>query len=408
MSLIKILFLTTQLPYPPNSGGTVKSWNYVNHLSKKNELHVGCLLKNDDSKHEKSFQENIQLKSYFSTALEIGRSPLNLLKSYFQSPCLNAFRNYSKKFAEQVIKSAQLVDIIVVDHYEVFQYVPQHFSGKVVMHTHNAEFMLWQRMSELSINPIKKIILKIEANRVKKYEKEIFESSDLIFSTPSDIELYYKQGFNTTKHHVTFHLGNDKLLDLQDLNFNETENAISFMGTLCWEPNIDGLVWFIKEVWPLVKEINPEVIFYIMGKSPDDRIIKAINHDSNIILTGFVKELDTYLKKTRAYIAPLRFGSGMKVKVLEGLYRGVPTVATTVAAEGLEVKNKCDIFINDEPIAFAKSCLELLNNESKWNQFRDNSRKIAQERYTWKDLFHRMDESMKTLSQRNSNCCQGS
>lgn len=393
-----ILFLTTQLPYPPNSGGTVKSWNYVKHLSKSNELIVGSLLKDEDQKHEKVFQENIDLSDYFSERVNIPRSPLNLILSYFTAPCLNIFRNRSFAFAEKVEKLAKSVDFIIVDHYEVFQFVPKGFKGKVIMHTHNAEFMLWQRMSELSTNPIKSAILKLESNRVKKYERKIFSQSDLIYSTPSDITLYAEHGIDTSNHRVTYHLGNDTLLALTDLKFEKTEKAISFMGTLSWEPNIDGLVWFIKEVWPLIKSNEPNVVFYIMGKNPDNRIMEAINKDSNIILTGFVKDLDSYLKKTRAYIAPLRFGSGMKVKVLEGLYRGVPSVATTVAAEGLELQTGKDIFIEDNPKGFASACNILLNEENTWNRFRDNSRKIAQEKYTWPMLFKQMDESFEKLS----------
>ncbi len=392
-----ILFLTTQLPYPPNSGGTVKSWNYVKHLSKSNTLIVGSLLKDEDQKHEKAFLENIELLEYFSEPVNIPRSPLNLTRSYFTSPCLNVFRNKSEKFAKKVKETSKLVEFIIVDHYEVFQFVPSDFKGKVIMHTHNAEFILWQRMSELSSNPIKSAILKLESNRVKKYEQNIFSESDLIYSTPSDIELYAKQGIDTSHHNVTYHLGNDTLLALPDLKFEETELAISFMGTLSWEPNIDGLVWFIKEVWPLIKESQPKVILYIMGKNPDNRIIEAINKDQNIILTGFVKDLDTYLKKTRAYIAPLRFGSGMKVKVLEGLYRGVPSVATTVAGEGLELEKGKDIFIEDKPKEFADACMVLLSEESTWNQFRDNSRKIAREKYTWIELFKQMDKSFENL-----------
>jgi len=103
------------------------------------------------------------------------------------------------------------------------------------------------------------------------------------------------------------------------------------------------------------------------------------------------------LKKTRVYIAPLRFGSGMKVKVLEGLYRGVPMVSTSVGAEGLAVKNEQDILIADDNISFANSCITLLENKNRWETVRDNSRKIAKEKYRWKPLFEKMDLSLKAL-----------
>jgi glycosyltransferase involved in cell wall biosynthesis len=393
----RILFITTQLPYPPKSGGTIKSWNYVQFLSQHYTLSIASLLKDDDEDHIESFQKAIHLENFESEKVQVERTPLNLLKSYFLSPCLNVLRNYSNKFKSKLIPLLEKADLVIVDHYEVFQYVPSDFTGKVIMHTHNAEFMLWQRMSELTNNPLKKLVLKVEAIRVKKYEKQLFSASDLVYSTPSDINLYRQHSFQVSKHETTYHLGNDTMLKLPNLEFQNTQKAITFIGTLSWEPNIDGICWFIENCWNSIQRKHPECTLYILGKNPDERILKSANNDSKIVFTGFVKNLDTYLQKTRVYIAPLRFGSGMKVKVLEGLYRGNPCVTTTVGAEGLELVNGENIVIADNPSTFAEGCLELLENEEKWEKFRNNIRKLAAEKYTWKALFAKMDEKLKEL-----------
>lgn len=375
----------------------MKSWNYVQFLSKNYTLSVASLLKGDDENHVEDFQKAINLKQFKSEKIDVERTPLNLIKSYFSSPCLNVFRNHSNSFQEKVLPLLHNVDLILVDHYEVFQYVPSNFKGKVIMHTHNAEFMLWQRMSELTKNPVKKLILKLEGARVKKYEKEIFEQSDLIYSTPSDIQLYHKSGFQTKKHAVTYHLGNDTLLTLPDIEFSKTEKALTFIGTLSWEPNIDGICWFIDNCWSQIQQAHPEVKLYILGSNPNERILKSAKNNPNIIFTGFVQDLDTYLQKTRVYIAPLRFGSGMKVKVLEGLYRGTPTVTTSVGAEGLELINGENSIIADNPKSFIDGCLTLLENEKLWNSFRDKTRKLAAEEYTWHALFAKMERSMQKI-----------
>ena len=393
----RVLFITTQLPFPPKSGGTVKSWNYVQFLAKHYSLSVASLLKDDDEQHEAGFQKVVPLATYVSEKLSIPRTPLTLLKSYFAAPSLNVFRNASSAFRLKVTSLLNKTDVIVVDHYEMFQYVPKEFAGKVVMHTHNAEFMLWQRLGELSSNPIKKLVLKYEAKRVKQYEKEVFQQSDLIYSTPSDIELYQSSGFDTSKHQVTYHLGNDSLLDLSGLTFEQTEKAITFIGTLSWEPNIDGIVWFLHQVWPSIQAKHQDCKVYILGKSPDERILKASKQDPNIVFTGFVSSLEEYLKRTRVYIAPLRFGSGMKVKVLEGLYRGVPTVTTSVGAEGLLIVDGKHAMIADEAKKFTANCLALLEDSSLWNELRDHSRQLAEKEYRWSALFQKMDLAFQQL-----------
>jgi glycosyltransferase involved in cell wall biosynthesis len=135
-----------------------------------------------------------------------------------------------------------------------------------------------------------------------------------------------------------------------------------------------------------------------MGKDPDPRILQLAKNDPQVVLTGFIKELDTYLKKTRVFIVPLRFGSGMKVKVLEGLYRGVPMVSTSVGAEGLEVRSGEELLIADQGGDFAQACLELLDDSKLWGKLSVNSRKLAAEKYRWSDLLQQMQAEIKALS----------
>ncbi len=392
-----LLFITTQLPYPPKSGGTVKSWNYIKDLAQRYDLSLATLLKDDDADYVEALKEKISFHHFLAEKHQTARSAKTLLNSYLGFPCLNVFRNYSPAFYKKVQDRIHESDMVIIDHYEVFQYVPNNYKGKVILHTHNAEFMLWRRLAELENNPLKKLLLKMEAKRVAKYEQSIFDRSDLIFTTESDQELYHKHGFKLGNVETTYHLGNEQLLDLEDLNFSDTELALCFMGTLSWEPNIDGLIWFLKEVWPLLKKEFPQLKFYILGKDPDQRIKTVVQEDPHVIFTGFVKNLDDYLKKTRVYLAPLRFGSGMKVKVLEGLYRGVPTVSTSVGAEGLKVEDGKHIMIADQAEEFASKCIQLLQNETLWNTIKKESRILADKQYRWAPLFDRMDQSVKKL-----------
>lgn len=392
-----LLFITTQLPYPPKSGGTVKSWNYIKDLAQRYNLSLATLLKDDDADFVEDLKEQISFHHFLAEEHQTERSALSLLNSYLGFPCLNVFRNYSPSFYSKVQSILEQFDMVIIDHYEMFQYVPKSYSGKLILHTHNAEFMLWRRLAELESNPLKKLLLKLEAKRVAQYEQSIFDRSDLIFTTESDQELYQKHGFKLGNVKTTYHLGNEQLLELEDLNFSDTELALSFMGTLSWEPNVDGLLWFLNEVWPLLIKDFPQLKFYILGKDPDPRIKNLAEGDAQIIFTGFVKNLDDYLKKTRVYLAPLRFGSGMKVKVLEGLYRGVPTVSTSVGAEGLKVEDNKHIMIADQAKDFAAKCIRLLQDKNQWNILRNESRLLADKHYRWSPLFDRMDASLKKL-----------
>lgn len=397
MSKQSILFISTQLPYPPKSGGTIKSWNYIKDLSNRYDIGLACLLKDDDEQHLESFKSQLQLKDLICIPLQVDRNPITLVKSYLGFPCLNVFRNYSTEFQNQLTEKAEEYDAILIDHYEVFQYVPRNYKGKVILHTHNAEFALWKRMGELNTNPLVKIVLKLEASRVKRYEKRIIKHADLVYTTPSDIQEYKKAGFDTEDLKITYHLGNDQLLMLDNIEFNATEKALLFMGTLSWEPNIDGMLWFIREVYPKLLKKHPELTLYILGKLADERLQNACKDFPNIQLCGFVKDIDQYLQKSRVFLAPLRFGSGMKVKVLEGMYRGIPMVTTSVGAEGLDVSDQEELYIADDAKSFSEKTMLLLENKEAWEKTRDLSRKKAAQLYTWQPLFDKMDEELRKV-----------
>jgi len=397
MAKPSILFISTQLPFPPKSGGTIKSWNYISHLAERYEVGLACLLKEDDEEHLSAFKAKLSLTHCIVKALDVPRNILSLINSYLFSHSLNLYRNRSKSFQSKISKVAGEYDIILIDHYEMFQYIPENYSGKLIVHTHNAEFSLWQRMAEVSSNPLIKLALRMEAARVKRYEQRIFQKADLIYATPADIQSFRKAGIDSEKFSNTYHLGNEALLSLPNIEFDQTEKSLIFMGTLSWEPNIDGLLWFIEQVFPKIIKQDEKVKFYVLGKQSDKRLAKISQHIPQIELCGFIEDIDEYLKRSRLFIVPLRFGSGMKVKVLEGMYRGLPMVTTEVGAEGLEVEADQHLLIANEPERFANSCLRLLKDKELWTALRDSSRELVAEKYTWAPLFKEMDESLEQL-----------
>ena len=105
--------------------------------------------------------------------------------------------------------------------------------------------------------------------------------------------------------------------------------------------------------------------------------------DSSIVLTGFVEDLEPYFQQGRVFITPLRFGSGIKVKVVNALYRGIPCVTTSIGAEGLKVKDGEHVYIKDDAATFAQAIFTLLEDKKQWNYLQENARALARKYYTW-------------------------
>ncbi|HUM50904.1 MAG TPA: glycosyltransferase family 4 protein [Chitinophagales bacterium] len=379
----KILLLTPTLPFPPHSGGVIKTNKVAHFLSEKYELSIACFLKNDDAIYVDEFLENIDLNYFISETLDIPRTAKNFILSNLQGIPLNLFRNKSSDFRNKINDIIDEYDVVFCDHYVMFQYIPKNYKGKIVLHEHNCEYLIWKRYAGIEKNRIKKIALLNQAWRIKKYEQEICHRADTILAAPNDKDELVKIGANASKFYETYHLGDDELLSFPNLEFNATEKALLYIGTLSWEANIDGLIWFYNQIWNLVKQQHPTIKLFIVGKNPDARLKEIAAKDAQIILTGFVKDVEPCFQECNVFISPLRFGSGIKVKVINALYRGIPCVTTSIGTEGLKTNDGFDIFSKDNPVEFANAIHTLLSNENKWKEISRNARETANKYYTW-------------------------
>ncbi|HRH57611.1 MAG TPA: glycosyltransferase [Chitinophagales bacterium] len=392
----KILFITPTLPYPPVSGGVIKSNKVVHFLSEKYNLSIACLLKNDDIQHKDEFLTTLKLSDFISQELDIPRTAKNLILSNIQGIPLNLYRNKSREFKEKVLAVVHQYDVIFCDHYVMFQYIPDDYKGKIILHEHNCEYLIWKRYANIERSVLKKVALLNQAYRIKKYEQEICRKATIILAAPNDTDELVKIGADKTKFLETYHLGDDNLLNEPALDFNKTEKALLYIGTLSWEANIDGLVWFCNEIWQSVKQQHPDIKLYIVGKKPDVRLKEIADKDNQIILTGFVEKVEPYFQKSRIFITPLRFGSGIKVKVVNALYRGIPCVTTSIGTEGLKVKDGEDIFIKDNAAEYADAINTLLTDKNCWQRLSENSRAIATKYYTWNYVLENIEKAIES------------
>lgn len=394
----KILFLTPQLPYPPISGGTIKSWKMVEFLSQNYIIGLGCLLKNEDCKYLAEFKRFFYFEDFVWEVVKKERSIPIYIKSLIVKKPLAVYRNYSLTFKEKVLSIVNKYNIIIVDHYVMFQYVPENFNGKIILHEHNAEYILWERFAQNEKNILKKIIGKIETMRVKKYELCISALANKILCVSlNDIENLKKVGVQENKIELLMSVGDEILLKKEDLKFEDTENALLFIGTLTWEPNIDGLIWFIENGWEKLKKKIPLVKFYIIGKNPPEKLKNLVKKYSDIILTGFVENLEDYYKKCRVFVAPLRYGSGIKIKNINAMYRGIPLVTTSIGAEGIEGKDGIHFMIGDTINSLIDKILILMNNKDLWEKISKNSRKLMKEKYTWEIVLNKFKSIIDIL-----------
>jgi glycosyltransferase involved in cell wall biosynthesis len=392
----KLLFITPELPYPAHSGGKVKSLKLLHALAERYHVTLACPLKLDDASHVEAFHAISPCRNHLHDAVDIARSAGNLVRSYLRGIPLNVHRTHSRRLQADIASVAGEFEVVFLDHYEVFPYLPQTYEGLTVYHAHNAYFKMWQRYSQLPGNPAMRLAAHFEAKRVRSYETSVASFTDLTFAAPNDALELKQLGVEDGKLHHTFHLGDDQQLELPDLCHADTVKKLMYVGFLGWEPNAQGLLWFIERVWPQLVQRHPDLRFDIVGKNPDQRLQAAAASWEGISLKGFVPDLQDIYRDSRVSVAPLLFGSGMKVKVLDAMARGMPIVTTSVGAEGIDMEHGKHSLVVDNPDDMANEVDRLLTDPRLWQRLQVNSRALISERYTWRQLFTQMHRTLDT------------
>jgi GT2 family glycosyltransferase len=178
--------------------------------------------------------------------------------------------------------------------------------------------------------------------------------------------------------------------------FSERKDLL-YVGGFDHIPNVDGVVYFVNEIFPHVKERLPGVHLYIVGSNPPREVLSL--QSSDIIVTGFVKDITPYFENCRVFVVPLRYGAGIKGKVVHSMIRGLPVVATPIGAEGIieEVKEGKDMLVANTKEDFVEKVVSLYTDEKLWNTMSESPRGYAEKNYSYEASRIRLKEILEKL-----------
>jgi glycosyltransferase involved in cell wall biosynthesis len=380
-----------------HSGGKLKSAKLLFSLAERYHVTLLCPLKGNDAGHLNDFCRISPCIAHYHEGVETPRTLLNLAKSYAKGIPINVLRSYSPQLCDQLDDMVDEYDFIFLDHFELFSYIPKRAYDRTIYHAHNAYHQIWRSFSRTKAAVHLRVASWLEYHRVRRYEKRVCNESKLIFAAPDDGKLLSNLGVSPQKIHETYHLGDSWNADLPELDYESTAKKLMYVGFLGWEPNRAGILWFISSVWPTLKRAEPELVLNIIGKGADDTIKQAVTNNPGIILRGFVDDLEPEYQSSRVSIAPLQFGSGMKVKVLDSMARGLPTVTTATGAESIDFEQGKHLFVSSGADDMAHNIISLLNDQSIWSRLNFYSRQLISQRYNWKSMLANMHSTIAQL-----------
>lgn len=180
---------------------------------------------------------------------------------------------------------------------------------------------------------------------------------------------------------------------------DDYSQSLIFVGSMDYYVNIDAVLYFYRNIWPIIKKEVPQVKFYIVGRNPSAEIKHLTQKDPSIIVTGSVKDIRPYLRQASVFINPIRiFDGGFKTKLLEPMAMKKPVVSSLIGAIGIEAKNEKEILIENSPQKFAEGVIYLLENEKVRTKMGENARKLIETHYSWSVLIKKLNNILETVA----------
>lgn len=360
---MKVLQLCHKTPFPANDGGTKAMQAIARGL-----IDNGCevdVLSIATHKHPEPEPGSSDLADKTNAQfIEVDTKVkwMGALKGLFQKDSYHTSRFVDEKFNTVLTETLQNknYDVVIFESLFTAPYlatVRAHSKAKCVYREHNIESQLWEARSQ-SENALNKKVLQNFNNKLKRFEFSIVNGFDAIACiSERDLNILKENGLDVPADVIPYGISM-----IEKPRQQSNKKRISFLGSLDWEPNVEGLNWFIEKVWDKVHESYPSWSFHIGGRNASEQFKESL--PPTITFDGAIDDAEKFIESSNILIVPLFTGSGIRIKLIEAISKGIPVVTTTTGTRGLPGNFKDAVLIADNKTEFFQA-LSLLCSSSK-------------------------------------------
>ena len=400
---MRILFLSQLLPYPPDAGAKVRSYYTLRWLAARHAVTLVAFTRPGDPPealdHLQGFCQAVHTVPLRRTPW---RDVVALAGSLLRGESFIIRRDRSgemEALLQRLAGEAQF-EAVHADQLWMAQFARRfrHHSplspALLVLDEHNACFQIFERLARGERNPLKRWLWRREAVRLRTYEGAVCRAFDRVVTvTRQDRALLQGLAGEAAAgagRFATIPICVDTGEVVPVAQQGGGLNALH-LGTMFWPPNVEGVAWFLREVWPKVRREMPGVTFSVVGKNPPAELA-ALGAGQGVELVGYVPDPQPWLARAGVFVVPLLSGGGMRVKIVEAWRWGLPVVSTSIGAEGIEIVDGENILIADQAAAFAAAVVRVLQDRALNQCLRLNGRRWVEARYDWRKVYAAWDE----------------
>ena len=385
-----ILFLAHRIPYPPDRGDKIRSWNMLKHLGELGRVHLACFADDAaDAAYLPALRQALggrlgeahvevrrtpRLKAA-ATALLSGK-PISLPS--FDSAAL-------RHFVTSLLEGGR-VGAIVAFSSQMAQFVPEGARQLFVMDFVDMDSAKFAAYADEAAAPLSWAYRR-EAKTLFAFERATAARADFsLFVSEAEAALFRAKANLPDADIRAVQNGVDLAFYDPAADFPKLDPTsgplIAFTGQMDYPPNAEAVAAFARDVWPLVRKVRPDARFAIVGRDPT-AAVKRLGQGGNIIVTGAVDDIRSWLAAASLVVAPLRMARGVQNKVLEAMAMARPVVASPAAFEGIEAEPGRDLVVADAPEAQADAILSLLADPDRAAALGTAARARVESAYRW-------------------------
>ncbi|MCK9204396.1 MAG: glycosyltransferase family 4 protein [Bacteroidales bacterium] len=400
---MKILFLCNKSPWPPKEGGPMAMNMLVEGLIEAGHS-VKILAVN-------SYKYNIPARDIPQPYIEkTGIELIDVdLRVKIRDGLINLFTGRSYHVQRFISRdfSKRLEAVLRADEYDIVQMetlymspylemVREHSHALIFLRAHNIEHRIWQRITEETTNPFRRWYIRHLAKTLKTYELGIIHSYDgIVAISPTDAD--YFRGIMLEKNQKLSFAHSPAIIDIpfgiDPKSYEITNEDMEFpslftLGAMNWIPNQDGIRWFLTNVWPDIHKQFPSLKYYLAGREMPEWM-QSLDLD-NIEVLGEVEDAKTFISSKAIMIVPLFSGSGIRIKIIEGLSMGKVIISTSMGAEGIKCKNGKNILIADQPCEFFEMISIAVGDRALCEKIGKEARELIETKYNSRSLIQKL------------------
>jgi sugar transferase (PEP-CTERM/EpsH1 system associated) len=392
---MRILYLAQRVPYPPDRGDKIRTYHEVRHLARHHEVVVACLA---DGHADLA---NVAPLSQFVSSVDA--VPLSRRRARWRalralvtgSPLTVAYFNERELHDRVEARMAKGgFDAILLYSSGMAQFVAKYSHVPRIMQFGDMDSLKWQQYAARSFPPMSWVYRR-EYRRLLDYERHIAGTfSHSLLCTPRELRDFQRLIPGAPASCVS----NGVDLDyFQPWDVPKKPHSLVFTGVMDYFPNVEGIVWFCRDVLPLIRQEVVDVTLTICGSRPN-AAVRALEKLPGVTVTGRVPDVRPAMAEAGVCVVPLRIARGIQNKLLEALAMGLPTVTTTSAFEGVEAVRDADLFVADEPADFAAAVVRLLRDRELRTQMGQAARACVEANYRWEDQLARLDQVLSAVT----------